>query len=287
MQIEILGSGGAFPTPRPGCHCEVCDEARAKGVPYARSGPSTFIHGANILFDTPEEIREQLNRSGIDQVDACFYSHWHPDHVMGRRVFEPLNWDIREWPYRLRHTDVFLPEQVAADFDTYLGGSEHLAYLEDVGVIRIHVVADGQSVDIEGVTVTPFRLAERYVYAFLVEDGDTRVLIAPDELVGWSSPEHLAGVGLAILPMGICEHDPITGERQIDEEHPLLRDEMRFPETLDVVRSLRPKRAVLSHIEEEDDLGPDRFGQLAARLQRDGLPITFAFDTMRIEVSGA
>lgn len=284
MLIEILGSGGAVPTPRPGCHCDTCETAREKGVPYARTGPSTFIHGPDILFDTPEESRLQLSRSRIGRVAACFYSHWHPDHVMGRRVFESLNWDIRTWPYRVRPTDVYLPEQVAADFDTYLGGSEHLAYLEEVGVIRIHVVPDGQRVSIADVTVTPFRLAERYVYAFLVEQTGTRVLIAPDELVGWSPPAWLDGVGLAVLPMGMCEHDPFTGERRMPADHPLLTQEMRFPETLDVVRAMRPKRAVLSHIEADDDPGPDALERLADGLRREGLPITFAYDTMRIEV---
>jgi phosphoribosyl 1,2-cyclic phosphate phosphodiesterase len=184
----------------------------------------------------------------------------------------------------VRHTDVYLPEQVAADFDTYLGGSEHLAYLEDVGVIRIHVVPDGQHVTIDGATVTPFRLAERYVYAFLVEQAGMRVLIAPDELVGWSPPAWLEGIDMAVLPMGMCEHDPFTGERKIPADHPLLKQEMRFPETLDVLRSMRPKRVVLSHIEEGDDPGPEALERLATRLRRDGLPITFAHDTMRIEV---
>jgi phosphoribosyl 1,2-cyclic phosphate phosphodiesterase len=287
MQIEIVGSGGAFATPRPGCHCPVCDEAREKGIPYARGGPGTFIHGtgAGILFDTPEEIREQLNRSGIDRVDACFYSHWHPDHVMGRRIFESLNWDAQSWPRENRVTDVYLPQQVAADFGKMLGSADHLAYMQHVGVIRVHEVADGESVTVGDVTVTPFRLAEAYVYAFLVEEPGIRVLIAPDELVGWSPPSSLAGVDLAILPMGICEHDPFTGERRIPVEHPVLKLEMRFPETLEVVRALQPKQVVLSHIEEVDGLGHDELGRLADELRKDGLAIRFAYDTMRVDVT--
>jgi phosphoribosyl 1,2-cyclic phosphate phosphodiesterase len=284
MQIEILGSGGAFPTPRPGCHCPVCDEAREKGLPYARTGPSTFIHGANILFDTPEESREQLSRSGIDRVDACFYSHWHPDHVMGRRVFEPLNWDVRSWPRANRVTDIYLPAQVAEDFGRMLAGREHLAYMESIGVVRVHEVPDGERVNVGGLTVTPFRLAASYVYAFLVEEGATRVLIAPDELVGWTPPGWLGDLDLAIAPMGVCEHDPFTGERRIPAEHPILKEEMTFPQTLDVIRALRPRRVVLSHIEEVDGLGHDDLAHLATRLRADGLRITFAHDTMRVTV---
>jgi phosphoribosyl 1,2-cyclic phosphate phosphodiesterase len=284
MHIEILGSGGAAPPPRPGCHCDVCDEARSKGIPYSRSGPAAFIHGANILFDTPEESREQLNRSGIDRVDACFYSHWHPDHVMGRRVFESLNRDIREWPWRPRVTEVYLPAQVAEDFRTRLAGAEHLAYLQQVGVVRVHVVPDGERVTIGDLAVTPFRLAEAYVYAFLVEEGDTRVLIAPDELHGWSPPDWLGDLDLAIVPMGMCVHDPFTGDRRIAPDHPLLKEEASFAATLDIVRALRAKRVVLSHIEEMDGLGHDQLALLAERHRAEGLPIAFAHDMMHIDV---
>jgi phosphoribosyl 1,2-cyclic phosphate phosphodiesterase len=38
LTVEFLGSGGAVPTPRPGCECRICAEARLKGVPYSRTG---------------------------------------------------------------------------------------------------------------------------------------------------------------------------------------------------------------------------------------------------------
>jgi phosphoribosyl 1,2-cyclic phosphate phosphodiesterase len=98
MRIEFLGTGGAYTTPRPGCFCRVCAEARVKGLPYSRTGPSLFVHGPNILIDTPEESKEQLNRARITDIAGCFYSHWHPDHVMGRRVWETRNIDARKWP---------------------------------------------------------------------------------------------------------------------------------------------------------------------------------------------
>ena len=54
MRLEILGSGGAVTIPRPGCDCRVCAEARARGIPYARTGPSVFVHGPDVLIDTPQ-----------------------------------------------------------------------------------------------------------------------------------------------------------------------------------------------------------------------------------------
>ncbi|MGA7669432.1 MAG: MBL fold metallo-hydrolase, partial [Nitrolancea sp.] len=213
MQIEILGSGGAITTPRPGCECPVCVEAREKGVPYSRSGPSVFLHGPDILIDTPEEIKDQLNHSRVTNINACFYSHWHPDHVMGRRVFETRNVDWRNWPPLQQRTDIYLPQQVAIDFRHRLASWDHLAFMEKQGTVRLIELADGEHVTIGDAVVEPFRLAEDYVYAFLIETSNRRVLLAPDETLGWVPPERVRGLDLAVLPMGVVEFEPCTGER--------------------------------------------------------------------------
>lgn len=286
MEIEIIGSGGAIAIPRPGCHCRVCDEARAKGIPYARGGPATFVHGADILFDTPEDITVSLNRAGVDRVQACFYSHWHPDHVMGRRVFEQLNWNLRaaerDGEGGTSVTDVYIPERVQQDFRKMLGTAKHLEYMESIGLVRQHIVPEGDSVQVDGIRVTPFRLAEDYVYAFLLEDDDSRVMIAPDELVGWSAPDHLHGLDLAIVPSGVCEFHPLTGERQIDADHPVLRMEMRYERTLEVIREMMPKHAVLAHLDEPDGITYDDAIEISRQLRAEGLPLDFAYDGMRI-----
>jgi phosphoribosyl 1,2-cyclic phosphate phosphodiesterase len=82
---------------------------------------------------------------------------------VGRRVWETRNGDLRGWPpeaKRQRTTDVYLPEQVALDFRRYLGNWEHLEFMAGRGWVRVHVLADGETVDVGGVCVRPFRLAE-------------------------------------------------------------------------------------------------------------------------------
>jgi phosphoribosyl 1,2-cyclic phosphate phosphodiesterase len=282
MRVEILGSGGALTTPRPGCSCRVCSEAREKGPPYARTGPSAFVHGPNVLFDTPEEIKEQLNRSHVGEIAACFYSHWHPDHTMGRRVWETRNGDFRTWPReakRQRETPIYLPQQVAEDFRAYLGNWPHLEFMQHRGWIDVRVLADGDAVEIDGTSIAPFRLAEDYVYAFVLERDGRRLLLAMDELNGWKPPEWVRGVDLALIPMGICEFDPFTGERRIHAEHPVLRFEATFDETLGIVERLGAARVVLSHVEEMDGLTYDDLLRLG---DREG--VEFAYDGMLVDV---
>jgi len=283
MQVEFLGTGGAITTPKPCCDCRVCRQARQLGVPYSRTGPSVFVHGPNLLIDTPEEIKYQLNRAGIGRVDACFYSHWHPDHVMGRRVWE-MNKDWRGWPPRNRSADLYVPTQVLVDFRTHLGTWEHLQFLERSGLVKLIEVGDGASVKINRTAVTPIRLAEHYVYAFLLEENGRRLLVVPDDLLGWDPPEQLRGVHLAVVPMGIAEFDPLSGSRRIPEGHRVLRHEATFRQTLEIVSRLQAKRVVMTHIEEPDRVSYDDLQVLAERLNADGVPISFAYDTLKLDV---
>jgi phosphoribosyl 1,2-cyclic phosphate phosphodiesterase len=280
VKVEILGSAGAVPTPRPGCDCRVCAAAREHGGRHARTGPSVFLHGPNVLFDTPEESRLQLERAGIAQVEACFYSHWHPDHTMGRRLWETMNSDFRAWPRRVRSvTPVYLPEQVAADFGRFIGLREHFGFLEERGWVRTIEVPDGERVEVGGWTIEPFRLAQDYVYAFEIAADGRRLLLALDELKGWEPPSSFAGVDLAVLPMGICEHDPFTGRRRIHGDHPLLRLEATLVETLGIVERLGAHRVVLAHIEEIDGLTYDDLVRLGLELG-----VEFAYDGMVLEL---
>jgi phosphoribosyl 1,2-cyclic phosphate phosphodiesterase len=287
MRVEILGSGGATTTPRPGCTCRVCVEARALGVPYARTGPSVFVHGPDLVFDTPEEAKLQLDRPSIGEIAGCFYSHWHPDHTMGRRAWETRNGDFRAWPReakRHRVTDVYLPQQVAADFHDYLGAWDHLDFMAGRGYIRVHVLSDGDEVAFGEVSVRPFRLAADYVYGFELLAGGRRLVLAMDELVDWLPPPELHGCDLAVLPMGICEFDPLSGERLIPPDHPILRYEATFPETVAMIDALGASSVVLIHVEEIHGLSHDDLQELGRRLRAEGRPVTFAWDGLTVDV---
>lgn len=282
MKIEFLGSGGAITTPQLGCQCRVCVEARNRGVPYSRTGPSVFVHGPDLLIDTPEEIKFQLNRAGLPHVPACIYSHWHPDHTLGRRVWE-MNKDWRGWPPHDRQSDIYLPQQVAADFRAYLGAWEHFAFLAAQNLVRLTVLQDGESFTLGKTRIQPVRLAANYVYAFLLEEDGKRILIAPDELVGWDPPPVVRELDLAVLPMGVPEFDPFTGERMVHADHPVLQAEATWAQTLEIVHKLKAQRTVLTHIEEPFHMSYDDLQRLSAKLHGEGLNIEFAYDTLQVE----
>lgn len=284
MEIEFLGTGGAITIPRPLCNCNVCLEARNKGIPFSRMGPSIFVHGPNLLIDTPEDIYHQINRSTIEEVKGIIYSHWHPDHVMGRRIIESLSADWINHPPQNKKIDVYIPEQVDIDFKTFLGSSDHLNFFESQEFANLNRLKDGESLFLNNTKVFPFRLAEDYVYAFLIESDSKKVLIAIDELNNWVPHKDVIGVDLAILPVGIFELHPLNGERILPEDHPVFQEEATFNETLEIVKTLEAKHVILTHIEEPNGLSFNEFRELEKKLKSSGLNIEFAYDTQLVKV---
>jgi phosphoribosyl 1,2-cyclic phosphate phosphodiesterase len=202
---------------------------------------------------------------------------------MGRRIWE-MNRDWRGWPRRNRTTDIYIPHRVARDFRDRLGTWEHLAYLEESGLVRLIELADGESLELAGAQIQPIRLAEDYVYAFLFNEGGQRLLVVPDELLGWEPPAEVQGVDLAVIPMGVVEFDPFSGTRRISEDHSVLRSEATFRQTLEIAGKLEAARVVMTHIEEPDGLSHDDLLRLEDHLGASGLNISFAYDTLLVPV---
>jgi phosphoribosyl 1,2-cyclic phosphate phosphodiesterase len=91
-------------------------------------------------------------------------------------------------------------------------------------------------------------------------------------------PASLGHLDLAVVPIGIVEINPLTGERHTQAGHPMLNTEATFEQTLDIVRHLDADRVVMMHIEEPDQMGFDQLEMLAQRLSDDGFNISFAYD---------
>ncbi|MEE8440914.1 MAG: MBL fold metallo-hydrolase [Spirochaetia bacterium] len=287
MKIEVLGSGGAVTVPRAFCDCRVCTQAKDNPrPPYVRHGPSVYIHDLDLLIDTPEEIRIQLNRSGIDSVGTVLYTHWHPDHTAGIRVFEG-NYTVASLldpDKRPRRTRVVLPHRVARTFEQYHALEEKLAYLEQFGLVTIDRVAAGTPFEVHGWRITPVPLAEEIAVAYLLDE-QRRVFICMDEAFGYE-PNDLGSLDLAILPCGFFHRHPLTGEPLIAENHPVIQREPTYEDMLDVARTIGAARVIFLHLNHGLGLTPDEFEVLAGRVSQDRTlpPIEFAFDTMRITV---
>lgn len=68
--------------PQIGCDCDTCRSSDPRDRRYRTA--ALIQNGATtILIDTPPELRLQLLRAGVGDVDAVLYTHLHADHVHG------------------------------------------------------------------------------------------------------------------------------------------------------------------------------------------------------------
>lgn len=82
LTVTILGSGTSTGVPVPGCACPVCRSSDARNQ-RTRCSALLQWRGRNILFDTATDLRQQVLREGLEQVDAVLFTHTHADHVHG------------------------------------------------------------------------------------------------------------------------------------------------------------------------------------------------------------
>ena len=90
MKLRILGCGTSFGVPRIGNDWGACDPHEPKN---RRRRVSILVShgGTSILVDTSPDLREQLLEAGAAGLDAVIWTHDHADHCHGiddlRQVF--------------------------------------------------------------------------------------------------------------------------------------------------------------------------------------------------------
>jgi len=83
-EIIFLGTAAALQLPSFHCNCETCQAARLNSrLSRTRSSLAILGEENTILIDAGPDVAFQLNREGIQKVDAIFITHWHYDHVGG------------------------------------------------------------------------------------------------------------------------------------------------------------------------------------------------------------
>jgi phosphoribosyl 1,2-cyclic phosphate phosphodiesterase len=285
MELIVLGSGGSTTVPRPGCECRVCAEARVKGIPYARSGPSMFILDINLLFDTPEEVSSQVNRNRISTIDYIFYTHWHPDHTLGMRIVERmykfwLGMFVRGEKPR-KKVKVCALSKVMEDLKAIRNREgSFFSYYEKAGLIETVELKNEMPFKIRNSKITPFEVQTTYTIStvFLIQQSEKRVVYAPCDVKPFPENPKLENLDLLIIG-SFHPEGPLKEGITIPQNNLLRKELFSLKEIQKLAQELNAKKTIMTHIEEEWGKTYDDYKQLEKEYN-----LKFAYDGMKIKI---
>jgi phosphoribosyl 1,2-cyclic phosphate phosphodiesterase len=282
MELTILGSGGCAVIPKPLCSCAVCREARQKGVPYERTGPSAFLHDENILIDTPAEIGRQLNRSQITHVDVLVLTHLDPDHIEGLRVVEQATLDFRTWEaYPDKQIELLLPDGLNEGMDRIQShyGSV-IDYYEQQGFVLRTSFSGQITVGQVEITAIPVDRGSQisYIYVF-VKEGRKMVYASCDIKPFPEDRRIVQNADLLVIQPGIFE-DGLKHGFTYSADHISRTTLYTFEQTMALAERIGAGRILFAHLEEYWNRSYDDYLTLEKQYDH----ISFAYDGMHIQV---
>jgi phosphoribosyl 1,2-cyclic phosphate phosphodiesterase len=237
LRVTVLGSGASGGVPVVGCRCDVCQSDHPRNK---RLRVSIVVESAKtrILVDASPDLRAQLLRYGETRFDAVVFTHAHADHMHGIDELRSVNHAIGA------------PLACYADADTLAEARQRFGYafgsVADLPgghfvmpVLEPAAVELGRQIRIGDIDMIGFRQIHggdrmptlglrfgRFAYSTDVKTLDERAF------------ETLAGVDTWIVD---CLQDAPNWAHS------------HLAQTLDWVDRLRPRRAVLTHMNHRVD----------------------------------
>jgi len=282
MELTILGSGGCTVIPKPLCRCRICKEARVRGIPYERTGPSIFIHDINLLVDTPAETARQLNRSRIRKIEYLTFTHLDPDHVEGFRVVEQIALDFRSWrAHKDKQIRLILPETLSDRISNIRSVYGPLIdFYEDGGFVESISFRETINIGDVKITAIPVDRGSQIVFVYVFEKGNKKIVYAPCDLKPFPlERKEVQTADLLVIQPGIFE-DGLRYGFTYPKDHISRTTLYTFEETLALASTLQSRNILFVHLEEYWNRGHDEYLSIEKSFDN----ISFAYDGMHIKI---
>ncbi len=283
MKITILGSGGCMPIPKPLCQCRICKEARMKGRPFSRRGPSIFLHDLNMLIDTPPQIFDMINSADLKRIDYLLYTHLDSDHFDGHSVMLTFYFDGLKYAYAPSRALVLIvpPELDGKLINIWTQYGRLLDFYLNFNILEKKIIQ--QKLTLHAITIVPIfvmgNTATSFIYLFSDHE-EKKLLYAPCDTKPFPlDSEYVYDVDVFITQPGYFEFGLRDGF-EYPEDDQTRKDLYSFDETLGISRRIRAKQVIFTHIEEYWNRSYSDYVDMEKRLDN----VKFAYDGMEIEI---
>lgn len=237
LRVTLLGSGGSggvpLPDGSPGGYWGAADPKEPKN---RRTRVSVLVEqeGRRLLIDTSPDLREQLIARRVPGLDAILFTHAHADHCHGLD-------DLRSLSYRQggpipAYMDRATHKALTTRFD-YAFTSSHTGARLYPALMQDHEIRVGH----------PFTAAGFEVLAIHQDHGNVHSLgfriggfAYSTDVVRLDETAFAALAGLDLWIVDCLRYEP----------HPT---HSHFASTLEWIRRLKPKHAVLTHLNQSVD----------------------------------
>lgn len=236
------------------CNCEVCRSSDTKNK-RLRASVLVSNNGHNILIDTSTDLRQQCLAHGIQHINSVLYTHHHADHVHGideLRSFNFFNKTII--PCYGNEPTV---EELKKNFSYIFKGTKQIG--GGIPQLELHTINEA-----------PFFLGEMSIQPLEIIHGRLNIAGYKIENAAYITdcseiPEKTQQklYGLDVLILNALGYAP----------HPT---HFNLPQALAAIETLKPKRAILTHINHKFD-----HSQVSKDLPEN---VELAYDGLTVEV---
>lgn len=253
MKLVFLGTGTSTGVPQIRCRCSVCTSADARDRRLRASALVTTDSDRNLLIDCGPDFRYQMLREGSPMLDALLVTHSHYDHVGGIDDLRPY---CADGPF-----PVYCRKDVATDLRNRIPYcfAEHL--YPGVPTFTLHEID----------THTPFKVGPDMITPL-------PVMHARLPIVGFRIGQLAYITDCKTMPaetlLLLKNLDTLVINALRHEEH---MSHLNLQQALDVIKTVKPKRAYLTHLAHQMGM----HAQVEATLPTG---VHIAYDGMEIEI---
>jgi len=225
VQFTITGTSAGPGIPSYFCDCVACQEAlKHPHLARTRSGAVLTTAAETVLIDASPDLRAQLLKERINNIDYVFLTHWHYDHFGGLADLEYYVKLARREPIRL-----YLPADAVQEYRTAY------PFLEDV--FEVEVWEYEKKYHFTGCTLTPLPAVHgRQTAGVLLEAKNNLAYFTDTALLPEATVQKLRGIDYFI-----CD---ATFHR--DNWYP--NSHMTIQQAIELGKQIKAKKIVLTHL---------------------------------------